>query len=95
MSEHTDVEDTDFEHTVEGARAAAERDELPAWIGDFLRSPGSDNAALGDELESSGRVWSGPVELPFDELNRLAGPPDQPTLGEFDGGDDNDRVEEM
>lgn len=93
--EHTDVEDTSFEHTVEGARAAGERGEMAAWIGDFLRSPGSDNAALGDELESSGRVWTGPVELPFDELNRLAGPPDQPTLGEFDGGDDNDRVEEM
>ena len=86
---------SDFEHTVEGARAAGERGELAAWIGDFLRSPGSDNAALADELESSGRVWTGPVQLPFDQLHRLAGPPDQPTLGEFDRDDDHERVEEM
>lgn len=91
----TSTDTKQFEHTVEGARAARDDGELAAWIGDFLRSPGSDNAVLGDELESSGRVWDGPVELPFDELHRLAGPPDQPTLGEFDDGDDNERVEEM
>lgn len=85
---------SDLEHSVEGARRAAERGELARWIGDFLRSPGSDNADLGDELESSGLVWTGPVHLPFDQLHRLAGPPDQPALDEFDG-DDRERVEDM
>ncbi len=70
----------DHDLTVDGARRAAERDELREWVAAFLRSSGSDNAALADSLLEEMAYWFGPVKLPFDELNRLAGPPDQPTL---------------
>jgi hypothetical protein len=65
-------------HTVDTARAAAERDELGEWVSQFLRSPGSDNAALAEKLGDQGWSWLGPVQLPLDELHRLAGPPGAP-----------------
>jgi hypothetical protein len=80
--------------TVEGARSASERGELGHWVQEFLRSPGSDNAVLGAELRSEQSTWYGPVRLPFDELQRLAGPPDQPTLVRL-GDDDLERVDDM
>ncbi len=86
MSEH------DF--SLDTARDAAAAGTLDTWVSEFLRSPGSDNAALAEQLSSSRRCWVGPVVLPFDELHRLAGPPDEPTLARFDG-DDLDTVEEM
>lgn len=75
---------SDEEYTVDDAKAAAERGELDAWVADFLASPGSDNEDLGEWLETFVPCWGGPVELPFDELHRLAGPDDQPTLDDFD-----------
>lgn len=85
---------SDHEASVDGARAAHERGELDRWVDGFLRSPGSDNEDLADELGSSESFWHGPVELPFDELNRLAGPPDQPALARLHD-DDRDTVEAM
>ena len=70
----------DQSYTVETARAAAERDELAEWVAGFLASPGSDNAPLGEELTSRPRWWLGPVKVPIDQLNRLAGPPGDPVL---------------
>jgi hypothetical protein len=60
----------------------------------FLRSPGSDNAVLADELGHRTASWCGPLRLRFDELHRLAGPPDQPTLARL-SDDDLETVEEM
>jgi ParB-like nuclease domain len=80
--------------TVDGARTAAQRGELGRWVQEFLRSPGSDNAVLGAELRSELASWYGPVKLPFDELQRLAGPPDQPALVPL-GDDDLERVDDM
>jgi hypothetical protein len=76
------------------ARDAADRGELSDWVARFLSSPGSDNAALAETLTRGERWWAGPVELPFDELHRLAGPSDAPVLGEF-GDDDLETVDEM
>lgn len=77
-----------------GARAAATRGATRAWVEAFLKSPGSDNAVLAEQLAAEKPLWYGPVRLRFDELNRLAGPPDQPTLGRLDD-DDLDTVEDM
>lgn len=74
----TDINDDDL--TVAGARRAAERDELGEWVAAFLSSPGSDNADLAGILRDKTAYWFGPLKLDFDDLNRLAGPPDQPTL---------------
>ena len=62
------------------ARAASEREELAEWVRDFLGTDGSDNGVLGEQLFEEKTSWHGPVELEFDELHRLAGPADQPTL---------------
>lgn len=75
---------TDDAHDLEAARAAADEGRLFDWISDFLASPGSDNADLVDKLAAKDLHWIGPVRLRFDELHRLAGPEDAPTLGEFD-----------
>jgi hypothetical protein len=59
-----------------GASAAADRgdDEIARWVGDFLTSRGSDNAALAAALAQAPHWWFGPVQLPVDDLERLAGP---------------------
>jgi hypothetical protein len=82
-------------YTVETARRAAERDELAEWVTEFLASPGSDNAELGEQLRERWRWWLGPVQLPIDRLHRLAGPPDAPVLCPVDDDDWRDDVEEM
>jgi hypothetical protein len=78
-----------------GARGAAERDELRGWVARFLASPGSDNAALGESLSRSHPWWIGPVELPLDQLHRLAGPPGAPVLEVVDEGEWRDDVEDL
>lgn len=84
----------DSDLTVAGAHAAAERGALADWVARFLASPGSDNAALGERLRREIGEWHGPVELAFDRLHRLAGPPDQPTLVRLTD-DDLDTVDDM
>jgi hypothetical protein len=80
--------------SVDSAREAERRGQLDAWVAAFLRSPGSDNAVLADELGNRTASWCGPVRLRFDHLHRLAGPPDQPTLVPLTD-DDMETVEEM
>lgn len=85
----------DTEYTTETARAAAERDQLADWVARFLASPGSDNAALADLLAERPRWWIGPLQLPIDRLNRLAGPSDQPVLEAVDDDEWRDDVAEL
>ena len=83
--------------TIDSARQAAEREELDDWVARFLASPGSDNAPLAHKLTHPPRAWLGPVRLPLDRLNRLAGPPDHPVLvpvAEDEWRDDVDDLEE-
>jgi hypothetical protein len=80
--------------SVDSAREAAARDEVDGWVADFLSSSGSDNAALAEELTSKPRWWLGPVQVPFNQLNRLAGPPGEPALCPLEDHD-LERVEGM
>lgn len=82
-------------YSLDSARQAAERDDLNQWVRDFLASPGSDNAVLGEMLTDPPRLWSGPMQLPIDQLHRLAGPPDQPVLCPVDDDEWRDDVYEM
>ena len=63
--------------TLGGARAAAAADELAQWVGDFLASKGSDNEVLAAALARRRHWWLGPLEVPVDDLVRLAGPEDE------------------
>ena len=81
--------------TIDTAREAAARDELGAWVARFLASPGSDNAALGELLTDPPRSWLGPVLVPLDQLNRLAGPPGHPVLEEVEEHEWRDDVQEL
>ncbi len=63
--------------TLATARAAAARDDLAIWVGDFLASAGSDNKELAAALALRPHWWVGPVEIPVDDLVRLAGPEDE------------------
>lgn len=81
--------------TVDGARRAAELDELDEWVLRFLASPGSDNAALGERLADEARWWIGPLRLPIGSLHRLAGPPDDPVLCSVDDEYWRDDVDEL
>jgi hypothetical protein len=85
----------DHKYSVAAARAAAERNELDAWVARFLTSSGSDNAALAGKLLQPPRWWLGPVLLPLDQLQRLAGPSDAPVLCPVDEDYWRDDVEEM
>ncbi len=85
----------DHEYSVAAAREAAELGELDAWVASFLTSPGSDNAALADRLSKPPRWWLGPVQVPVDRLQRLAGPPDAPVLCPVDEDYWRDDVEDM
>src|SRR3569623_1209055 len=83
------------EHTVASAREAAARAALARGGADFLGGPGSDNPGLAQMLSEPPRWWLGPVELPRDQLNRLAGPPDAPVLCPVDEDEWRDAVEEL
>jgi hypothetical protein len=86
---------TGQEFSVDAAREAAARDELAGWVERFLASPGSDNAELGRMLAERELIWTGPVEVPLDDLHRLAGPPGEPVLVEVDDDYWRDDVEDM
>jgi hypothetical protein len=64
----------DGRYSIDAARVAAARDELRAWVAEFLASPGSDNAALGEDLTNRLQWWLGPIQVPLKRLHRLAGP---------------------
>ncbi len=83
------------DYTTETARTAAASDELGDWVARFLASPGSDNAELAELLAERPRWWIGPVQLPIDRLNRLAGPSDQPVLEPTDDDEWRDDVADM
>lgn len=80
--------------TLESARSAAEASVLQEWTAAFLASDGSDNTGLAEQLDNDVEHWLGLYRLPFDELNRLAGPPGQPTLARLHD-DGLERVEDM
>jgi hypothetical protein len=82
-------------YSVDAARAAAERDELGDWVAEFLSSPGSDNGALAAALTTRLRWWLGPVLVPLDRLNRLAGPPGEPVMYPVDDDYWRDDVEDL
>jgi hypothetical protein len=81
--------------SVDAARSAARRDELEAWVAEYLSSPGSDNAALATELLGRLQEWLGPVSLPINRLHRLAGPADHPVLCPVDDDAWRDDVDDM
>jgi|SRR4051794_21983867 hypothetical protein len=85
----------DERFTIDGARAAATAGELRQWVADFLASPGSDNAELGAQLQRTYPWWLGPVELPIDQLQRLAGPPGQPVLETLEEDEWRDDVDDL
>jgi hypothetical protein len=85
----------DHEYTIESAREAAARDQLAEWVTAFLASPGSDNAGLAEILADPPRSWLGPVLIPLDRLNRLAGPPGHPVLEEVDDDEWRDDVQDL
>lgn len=82
-------------YSVDAARAAAERDELGDWVADFLASPGSDNRELAAGLTDRPRWWLGPVQVPLEQLNRLAGPPGEPVLCPVDDDYWRDDVDDL
>ena len=85
----------DDRYSLDAARAAAERDGLGEWVADFLASPGSDNGPLAAELTNRPRWWLGPLMVPLEDLNRLAGPPGEPVLCPIDADDWRDDVEDL
>jgi hypothetical protein len=85
----------DAKYSVDGARAAAERNELNEWVAEFLASPGSDNEELAAALTGRPRWWLGPVEIPLDQLSRLAGPPGEPVIVPVDDDYWRDDVEDL
>lgn len=85
----------DPRYSLESARAAGEQDELADWVARFLASPGSDNPVLSEQLPNQLGWWTGPVLVPLDRLNRLAGPPGHPVLCPVEDDEWDDRVEVM
>jgi hypothetical protein len=82
-------------YSVDAARAAAERGELGDWVVEFLASPGSDNGELAAALAARPRWWLGPLEVPLEDLNRLAGPPGEPVLVPVDEDYWRDDVDDL
>jgi hypothetical protein len=84
------------EYTTDSAREAAGRDQLEDWVARFLSSPGSDNGGLAHLLTAERPLaWLGPVQLPLDQLHRLAGPPDQPVLTPVEDHEWRDDVDDL
>jgi hypothetical protein len=85
----------DDTHSLDAARAAGAREELGTWVAEFLASPGSDNAELGEELTNGPRWWLGPLQVPMDQLHRLAGPPGDAVLCPVDEDYWRDDVDDL
>jgi hypothetical protein len=85
----------DHDTSVDAARAAADADELGAWVACFLASPGSDNAELAEQLSETNRWWTGPLHLPIDQLHRLAGPEGHPVMEVVDDDYWRDDIDDM
>jgi hypothetical protein len=83
------------EYTPETAQAAAQHDRLDDWVAEFLASPGSDNAELAEELTGRLGCWLGPVQVPIDELHRLAGPPGAPVLRVLEDDEWRDDLDDL
>ena len=66
----------DPKFSLASARRAATTGETAQWVGAFLASSGSDNAPLAVALAQRRHRWFGPVQVPVDDLVRLAGPED-------------------
>lgn len=81
--------------TTESARDAADRDDLGAWVREFLSSPGSDNAPLAASLTEGNPSWFGPTRVPISELHRLAGAEGEPVLEVIEEDEWRDDVDEM
>ena len=94
MTDAPDLPDAP-EYSVHSARAAAQHDQLAAWVARFLASPGSDNAVLAEQLCRELGWWAGPVQLPIDQLNRLAGPASDPVLIPVDEDYWDERVDAL
>ena len=82
-------------YSLDAARKAAEGGDLGEWVTRFLASPGSDNEPLAATLAERNQSWTGPVRLPLSQLNRLAGPPEDPVLCPVDDDEWHDRVDDM
>jgi hypothetical protein len=86
--------------SLSSARAAAAAGRTAEWVGDFLASPGSDNAPLAAALAMRRHWWVGPVRVPLDRLVRLAGPeddvlvPEEPARWEGEVDEMEDQLEE-
>lgn len=85
----------DHPFSLRSAQEAADRDELAPWVARFLASPGSDNAELARILSERPDNWTGPLPLPLDRLNRLAGPPGHPVLEEVEEHEWRDDVQDL
>jgi hypothetical protein len=77
------------------ARAAAAQDRTAIWVGAFLASRGSDNEVLAAALAQKRHWWVGPIEIPLDDLERLAGPEEHDVLVPIDEGEWEGDVERM
>lgn len=76
------------------ARAAARNGETARWVGDFLATEGG-NEILAAALAQEPHWWVGPVEVPLDALERLAGPEDEEVLCPIEPEEWEDDVAEM
>jgi hypothetical protein len=56
------------------ARAAAARGTLAEWVQDYLRAGFWTNLGLADGLLLAPRWWTGPFEVPLDDVARVCGP---------------------
>ncbi len=83
------------QYSLQSARAAGERGDLAGWVAGFLASPTSDNAFICEALSSELSGWIGPVRLPIDRVNRLAGPPGDPVLCPVPDDYWDERVDKM
>jgi hypothetical protein len=76
------------------ARAAARNGETARWVGEFLATEGG-NEILAAALAQDPHWWVGPVQVPLDALERLAGPDDEAVLCPIEPEEWEDDVAEM
>ena len=81
--------------SLETAREAAVGDRLALWVGDFLASRGSDNAALAAGLAQERTWWLGPLRVPLADLVQLAGPEEEDVLIPIEPDEWEHDVEQM
>ena len=85
----------DLRFDLASAVSAGAENRLHEWVGEFLASPGSDNAVLAAALAQRPLHYLGPIRFELAHLTPMAGPDEDAVVVPIDEDEWEDDIGEM